>query len=182
MVKALFACRSLSPCNNPDTEINQLGHNVHLWRDSLTTPYQCEREDASVGFRAQSSSSVCRDQGLGDGSHALRCKATYTVSRTYWIFQYMMEHQRVGRGGAGNFYNSQELEKASKETTKVGKSSDLFSHNVDDSLGRRSSVRCCQWSSQISRERGSQSFNLWSRWCWQCYDERCASSRHYCEY
>ena len=32
-----------------------------------------------------------------------------------------MEYQRVGRGGAGNFYSPQDLEKASKETAKVRK-------------------------------------------------------------
>ena len=31
----------------------------------------------------------------------------------------MMEYQRVGRGGAGNFYTPQDVEKASKETPKV---------------------------------------------------------------
>ncbi len=33
----------------------------------------------------------------------------------------MMEYQKVGRGGAGNFYTPQDVEKASKETPKVRK-------------------------------------------------------------
>ena len=38
-----------------------------------------------------------------------------------------MDYQRVGRGGAGNFYSPQDLEKASKQTAKVGEPSHPFS-------------------------------------------------------
>ena len=37
-----------------------------------------------------------------------------------------MEYQKVGRGGAGNFYSPQDVEKASKETAKVRKASHLY--------------------------------------------------------
>ena len=44
-----------------------------------------------------------------------------------------MEYQKVGRGGAGNFYSPQDLEKASKETDKVRKPSHVFDRDRDRS-------------------------------------------------
>ena len=113
-----------------------------------------------------------------------RAAAKYTfVFQTHLVLQCTMEYQRVGRGGAGNFYNAQDLEKASRETAKVSRSSNcLWPHRVDDLPGRRSSARCRQSSRQRFRKRGSQNLNFWPRWCWECHDEGCASRRHYCEY
>lgn len=54
-----------------------------------------------------------------------------------------MEYQKVGRGGAGNFYTPQDVEKASKETSKdVEAQRNAASGGIEDleSQGRRFST------------------------------------------
>ena len=65
----------------------------------------------------------------------LHCTQDYVCinSSTYQFFSCTMEYQKVGRGGAGNFYSPQDLEKASKETDKVRKPSHVFDRDRDRS-------------------------------------------------
>lgn len=42
-----------------------------------------------------------------------------TISLPYHIYPCAMDYQKVGRGGAGNFYTPKDVQKACKETSKV---------------------------------------------------------------
>lgn len=66
-----------------------------------------------------------------------------TISLPYHIYPCAMDYQKVGRGGAGNFYTPKDVQKACKETSKdVEAQRNAASGAVEDleSQGRRFST------------------------------------------